>query len=621
MWSRGITQQYLSSLLRASRRRSSSSNRTCAISIYLSCASKESLYNRHQLVLLHHDVACRRFTSDSSFHGIHLPDNDADDSDIQRNQPTIQEAEVVKTDEDKQKIRESIAEVVRAELSAYSAPNNNKTSQTDSDNSKEEENHVLEGYDRLMHMLNTAQTRHDRIILDQQKTNSLEYIQSTMDLGELHYQLGNMEQSQDMYMSALKQLLEKNNADNDNDEVNGNSIMMMMVAQCMHSLGAVHARCGEYDEAYRWYEEALKRKNDIVNSEGEASDSARCNNFELGKTYNAMAALQTMRGGMQWKEAMSMFQLAERHQLHGYISDDNNEYDDILERVTKQTVEQLTPHHVQSIVSIRFNVGKLLQQQSQYGDAVDAFRSALELARLDIERMRIDDAKELDTESVSNPSPFERKNIVVELLVHIADCLSSIHSYDEAAQAYEEALGYHIFFRKWEGRDRSNESEKQQESCLLPATISTTNIKLDIANATTMEAAIRSNLALALAHIGQEKLGLEHYEASLKIKRRIGGDDHIEVAHTLMGMGALYGGPMRDFATALNCFKEALYIYRHKLNDLTGADSLSGSNKFFGEDEAEEIDVYIQNAVKNIGLIEAGLLKDREEGITKTRRR
>lgn len=614
MWSSSrIVQQSLSSFLRASRRRSSSSNRTCAI--YHSFTSKESLYNRHQL-------KCRRFTSDSSFHGIHLPDNDADDSDIQRNQLTIQEAEVVKSDEDKQKIRESIAEVVRAELSAFSAPNNNKTSQTDSDNSKEEEeeNHVLEGYDRLMHMLNIAQTRHDRIILDQQKTNSLEYIQSTMDLGELHYQLGNMEQSQDMYMSALKQLLEKNNADNDNDEVNGNSIMTMMVAQCMHSLGAIHARCGEYDEAYRWYEEALKRKNNIVNSEGGASDSARCNNFELGKTYNAMAALQTMRGGMQWKEAMSMFQLAERHQLHGYISDDNNEYDDILERVTKQTVEQLTPHHVQSIVSIRFNVGKLLQQQSQYGDAVDAFRSALKLARLDIERMRANDAKELDTESVSNPSPYERKNIVVELLVHIADCLSSIHSYDEAAQAYEEALGYHIFFRQWKGRDRSSESEKQEES-FLPATISTTNIKLDIANATTMEAAIRSNLALALAHIGQEKLGLEHYEASLKIKRRIGGDDHIEVAHTLMGMGALYGGPMRDFATALNCFKEALYIYRHKLNDLTGADSLSGSNKFFGEDEAEEIDVYIQNAVKNIGLIEAGLLKDREEGITKTRRR
>ena len=609
MWSRRIAQQSLSSLLRTSRRRSSS-------------------HNRHQLVvslrLLHNVEACRRFTSDSSFHGIHLPDDDDDTDNIARNQP-IQEAEVVISDEDKQKIRESIAEVVRAELSAYSAPNNeikNKTSQIDSDNSKEGEgeNNVLEGYDRLMHMLNIAQTRHDRIILDQQKTNSLEYIQSTMDLGELHYQLGNMEQSQDMYMSALKQLLEKNNANNDNDEANdGNSIMMMMVAQCMHSLGAIHARCGEYDEAYRWYEEALKRKTDIVNSDGGTSDSARCNNFELGKTYNAMAALQTMRGGMQWKEAMSMFQLAERHQLHGYIRDDN-EHGDTLERVTKQTVEQLTPHHVQSIVSIRFNVGKLLQQQSQYGDAVDAFRSGLELARLDIERMRTDDAKELGTESVSNPSPSERKNIVVELLVHIADCLSSIHSYDEAAQTYEEALGYHIFFRQWKGRDRSNESENQQENCL-PATISTTNIKLDIANATTMEAAIRSNLALALAHIGQGKLGLEHYEASLKIKRRIGGDDHIEVAHTLMGMGALYGGPMRDFASALNCFKEALYIYRQKLNDLTGADSLPGSNKFFGEDESEEIDIYIQNAVKNIGLIEAGLLKDREDGITKTRRR
>ncbi len=79
----------------------------------------------------------------------------------------------------------------------------------------------------------------------------------------------------DEYILYAQELLEINNADNDNDEVNDGNSMMMMIAQCMHSLGAVHGRCGEYDEAYCWYEEALKRKNDIVNSEGEASDSAR----------------------------------------------------------------------------------------------------------------------------------------------------------------------------------------------------------------------------------------------------------------------------------------------------------------------------------------------------------
>lgn len=549
----------------------------------------------------------RSFTSsDSSFHGITLPEDGGkvDQEALQYNDnPMIQEAEVVKSDEDKRKIRESIAEVVRAELSAYSTPKQDHT-QIDAEG---EENNALEGYERLLHMLNNAQARHDN--MEQQKTNTLEYTQSMMNLGALHYQLGNMEQSQDMYMSALKQSLA-----NSTDDGGG----MMVIAQCMHSLGAVHARCGEFDEAFRWYEESLKRKNEIIR-ERSNSKSINSYHFELGKTYNALAALQTMRGGVHWREAMSMFQLAERHQLHDHLGDD--EHGNVLgmegNKLTKQLVGQLTPHHVQSIVNIRFNVGKLLQQHAHYDDAVDTFRAALDLARLDVERMTTDDVKGHDAASaVGHPTSFERKNAVVELLVQIADCFASTQNYDEAAQAYEEALGYHIFFRRWKGN--SYESKGQESSCL-PA-ISATNTKLDITNATTMEAAIRSNLARALAHIGQEKLGLEHYEASLKIKRQIGGNDHVEVAHTLMGMGAVYGGPLRDFSTALNCFKEALYIYRHKMNELTDDNGISGSNKFFDDDEAEELDGHIQNAVKNIGLIEAALLKDREDGIIKKRR-
>ena len=541
-------------------------------------------------------------SSDSSFHGITLPDDEDDRQALHSsNNSMIQEAEVVKSEKDKQKIRDSIAEVVRAELSAYSTPKQGNTQINDD----EEDRNVLEGYERLLQMLNSAQARHDHMKAD----NSLEYTQSMMDLGELHYKLGNMNQSQDIFMSALKQLLESNIGTDRNS--------MLMVAQCMHSLGAVHARCGEFDEAFRWYEEAVRRKNEII-KENRNSESINSYHFELGKTYNALAALQTMRGGLQWRDAMSMFQLAERHQLHGYLNDDDNFLEMEGNVVTKNIVEKLTPHHVQSIVNIRFNVGKLLYQHAQYDDAIGTFRDALDLARLDVERMTTDDVQDFGASSaVSHPSPFERKNAVVELLVQIADVHASAQKYDEAAHAYEEALGYHIFFRRWKG---NSVESKGQAASVLPATFSATNIKLDCDNATTMEAAIRSNLAHALAHIGQEKLGLDHYEASLKIKRQIGGNDHIEVAHTLMGMGAVYGGPLRDFATALNCFKEALYIYRGKLNELTDECGISGSNKFFEDDETVEIDGHIQNAVKNIGLIEAGLLKDREDGITKKRR-
>jgi len=385
----------------------------------------------------------------------------------------------------------------------------------------------------------------------------------------------------------------------------------------MHSLGAVHARCGEFDEAFRWYEESLRRKNEII-EESSSAESINSYHFELGKTYNALASLQAMRGGIQWREAMSMFQLAERHQLHGHLSDNGDVLDMEDHVVERHIFEKLTPHHVQSIVNIRFNVGKLLQQHAQYEEAVDTFRDALDVARIDVGRMTIDDVKDFGASSVvGHPSPSDRKNAVVELLVQIADCRASAQNFDEAAQAYEEALGYHIFFRRWNG---NSDDSNGQEASVLPTTFSSTNIKLDFENATTLEAAIRSNLGHALAHIGQEKLGLDNYEASLKIKRQLGGNDNIEVAHTLMGMGAVYGGPLRDFPAALNCFKEALYIYRGKMNELTDEYGLSGSNKFFGDEETVEMDGHIQNAVNNIGLIEAGLLKDREDGITKKRR-
>ena len=94
----------------------------------------------------------------------------------------------------------------------------------------------------------------------------------------------------------------------------------------------------------------------------------------------------------------------------------------------------------------------------------------------------------------------------------------------------------------------------------------------------------------------------------------------MEVANTLMGLGALLGGPMRDFSRALNCFKEALYIYRSNLEDAGNEEEEEeeeeGSLMMF--EETEEIEGQIQNALKNISLIEAALVKEKDA--TKKRR-
>ena len=264
----------------------------------------------------------------------------------------------------------------------------------------------------------------------------------------------------------------------------------------------------------------------------------------------------------------------------------------------------MTPRHAESLINVRSNMAELLRQRGQHEAAVEMLRSAVDMAREVLENVsenadRKRGANSITPTPVYGPTLDEQQNTVVDLLVKIADILLSAETFDEAAEAYEQALSSHVFFRRW------NKVSGTGNRAVLPATITaaSTSINLDITTATTLEAAIRKNLGQALAQIGKGDISLGHYEASLAITRKIGGEFHMEVAHTLMGMGALHGGPLRDVSRALTCFKEALHIYR------TNLEELSGANK---SDEAEEIERHVQSAMKNIKLIEAALLKDKE---------
>ena len=556
---------------------------------------------------------------DTSFHGLTLDgkkeehlvnqqhDPSAQPNNNNNNNTTttqIQEAEVVESDEEKQRTHEFIKEMTRAELSAHSIINDNSGNNNDDDAS--EGAIILDPYERRMQQLNQVQQTHQ--IIDPQQT--VQYVQSLMNMGELHYQLGDMKDSFETYMDALQRLMENGDAQQ----------QQLLTAQCLHSIGAIHARCGEYDEALNWYEESLKKKQQLMN------------HYELGKTYNALAALEVMKGGeVQWDRAMLLFEDAERNYLYGYCEVDSETpegKDCSSTELTKETLHQMSPQHLNSIINVRSNMGELLKQRGKYQEAIEKLRLSLDMAKLALEvaHEKTASSSSSTTSNIDEPSPDEQRNAIVDLQLKIADTLMSGKMYDEAAEAYEQALSSHIYFRKWikDNKIRGDTTERSfnQQQTILPATIpDATTVKLDLTTATTVEAAIRSNLAKALANIGQEKLSMEHCTVSLAIKRHIAGDGHMEVAHTLMQMGALNGGPLRDFTKALVCFKEALYIYRSNLEDSTKKNASSNSQVFFGDEEAEEYDRHIQNALKNISLIEAALLKDRDGVKKQTGRR
>lgn len=596
-----------------------------------------------------------------SFHGLSL-DEDATSSkrintrehqhppaNATRGDAAIPEAQVVKTERDKQRTRDLIAELVRAEILAYSSHKNNSHSGVTGDDSAANTSDTagLGPYERQMLQLQRVMESHSKY---SEAEDPLQYAKSCSNVGEWNYRMGRMEQCQEILLDGLQVLMERDVLFDENET-------RLVKAQIMHSLGAVMARCGEYDEAFRWYEESLKLKRDLLNESSKFQTcSANEYHYEMGKTLNGLAALEVMsRGeGVDWEKAMTLFRDAERNYLHRYQQFAPKErnlsgpYNDESfsapewNHIPEAMVRQMTPHLVQLVINVRSNMGELLKQQGRHGEAVEMFRMALDLAQMDVVRMahsRNEDTLHNNTDEKKSESfddldslsieltPEERRNAVVDLLIKVADSHIAYENYDEAAASYEQALASHVAFRKLTG-DESNEFTEtlsNQLNTRLPAAASTTvDIPLDIVNATTIEAAIRNNLAHALVRIDQEKLALAHYEISLQIKRHIAGDDHIEVAHTLMEMGALLGGPMKDLVTSLNCFKEALYIYRCLLDDLIGANSYRSENSrltFYDADqEIDEVKEHIHNASRNIALIEDALLKDRD-GVSKSNQR
>ena len=536
---------------------------------------------------------------------------------------SIQEAQIVKTEKDKQKTRELIAELVRAEMLSHTSPKINEGRCGGS--SDDEASKALSPYERQMIYLEQAILQHAKI----PENDVLKFSKSSKILGDMHYKIGHMEQAQVKLMDGLQALIE-----NSCNDVHKNEVQLIK-SQIMHLLGAVMARCGEYDESLSWYDEALKLKCDLLNESKSNTITSR-HHYEIGKTLNGLAALEVMSNGANanWEKATGLFQDAEKNYLYHYKQFTGRKSNNGFYEIPREMVQLMSPYLVQLVINVRSNMGELYRQQMKYVDAVEMFQMALDLAQMDVSRMSIQSQNcetnldvSHDLESLFNePSLEERRNAVIDLLVRVADGHVVNQSYDEAAASYEQALLFHVKFRSLTGNETDSSSENLLNNLntrLPAATLKTVNIPLDLVNATTVEAAIRNNLAHALTRIGQEKLALNQYEHALKIKRHIGGENHVEVGHSLMEMGALLGGPMKDVMTALNCFKEALHIFQCQRDGLIEANFNSEMNlkqTFYDTDlELDEINEHISNASKNIAIIQDGLLKQKD-GVDKQRR-
>ena len=549
-----------------------------------------------------------------SFHGISIDDKVEDikrDNFIELKKretgATIQEAEVVKGNEEKRKTRELIAELVRAEILSYSTSKSDDSTGNEIDaNTKK-----LSPYEKQMFELEHAVQIHSQIL----QKDSMEYSKSCKNVGEMQYRMGHMEQSQNMLLDGLQTLLENPQPGSSNHDFE------LLKSQIMHLLGAVMARCEEYIEAHTWYKEALTTKRKLLENSESSSEISR-HHYELGKTLNGLAALEVMSGGetVNWEKAAQLFQDAEKSYIYDYehLIADNNDHGWV--QIPKEMVELMSPHLVQLVINVRSNMGELMRQQRKYLDALEFFQMSLDIAQMDVSRIHVNsfNAEAIETDESADPSPEERRNSIVDLLIKVADCHVAEENYDEAAASYEQALAAHVAFRGLSGHESNTFSENLSwnlSTHLPAATSKKVDIPLDLANATTLEAAVRNNLAFSLTRIGQEKLALSQYETSLQIKRHIGGNSNVEVGRTLMEMGALLAGPMKDLVTGLNCFKEALHIYKCQRDDIIQANSNRDDNSrqaFFDRElELDEINECVNNASKNIALVEDALLDKR----------
>jgi tetratricopeptide (TPR) repeat protein len=195
--------------------------------------------------------------------------------------------------------------------------------------------------------------------------------------------------------------------------------------------------------------------------------------------------------------------------------------------------EPLLEHNPTLLVKNLDNAGLVLRCMNEYGLALEKYEQALQLIRVGQNHDDDDDDNDYVDESL-----WETR---IALGMHMADMRVALDQPDEALELYEEIFD-------------------------------TLDRKPTLTNSGT-RGVLMHNIANLHAQQGDYELALEEFNQALQLKANaVGGgegennnnnnNNNPEVAKTWNAMGALYGGVLQQTPQALECFQQALNIFR-----------------------------------------------------------
>lgn len=401
-----------------------------------------------------------------------------------------------------------------------------------------------EAYNTLLNELKAAQ-RHLKQLLSTSSSNSStkslgtnehDFIQLTnayQEVAKIASALGRLDKAKSFYEELLSRQLvfyAKGQVlvDQENVYTNRNVTKHMNIAITMNSIGSLYSRLEDPIEAKNWFEAALRMKKELL------LQQRGCEyHFEIGKTLNDMALNEMMMQNVDENydidniHIISLLSEAElNYQCH---AEDNDGSDDMSDHPDAAAIAE--------------NMAGVYRSFGDLDMALQKYQTALAI----LENHRLSTKK------------YENK--IVNLYVHIADCLNGLDMFDEARERYEQALDLHLEI------------------------ISLNSVIDSIVEETSLESVLRHNIGNMYAKVGMLKEAQKSYEESLRIKRKLGGECHPECALTLNAMGALHAN-QGDWQGSLIRFNEAKYIYEmHSDTDI-------------------EIQEQLGQTIKNIELLE-----------------
>ena len=369
-----------------------------------------------------------------------------------------------------------------------------------------------------------------------------EITKSMQNAASLSWDLGMLDQAQELQEQILAKLMQKHSKSNDTDtdtdidDPNINtkhpSPKHLDIAMAMHTIGSIQSRLQNPHEASKWFLASLTMKQELLSSKYSF-------HYEIGKTLNGLALVKMQMDNESGVDVsavdyVKLLEEAESHYInHGeLVSSGNGEGDGKDESVSVsggESEEDMSYHP--HVAALDENIAMIYRMNGDLRMAFQRYENAL----------RIHEHWAHDAKSSPEGTMNEK---ITNLNMDIGDCLQGLERYKEATGKYQKALDHHLLVVRREQKIQSQLEEVNEDKDAM---------------GTAMTGVLRHNIGMMHAQLNNYEDAMEEYEKALAIKKSH-DSEHVEVAKTLNAMGALMATQGKG-RIALTHFMEALRIF------------------------------------------------------------